>query len=189
MKNRKIVRALYDKNTITVYQAFNNQVADSALKAQTFVPPFFKMDRMTWIKPSFLWMMYRSDWGTKENQERILEIKILRSGFDWALNNSCPSHFDQQSNEAFERWNKRVKNTSVIIQWDPERDIYLNRLPYRSIQVGLRNEALESYIYKWIVSITDISLKCQNLKELIDKNSKSTIQNLLPIENEYSLTI
>ncbi|MDI8083747.1 DUF4291 domain-containing protein [Salmonella enterica subsp. enterica serovar Kentucky] len=21
---------------------------------------------MTWIKPSFLWMMYRSHWGTKD---------------------------------------------------------------------------------------------------------------------------
>jgi hypothetical protein len=28
------------------------------------VPPF-KVDRMTWVKPSFLWMTYRSGWATK----------------------------------------------------------------------------------------------------------------------------
>ncbi|WP_422570328.1 DUF4291 family protein, partial [Erwinia billingiae] len=28
---------------------------------------------MTWIKPSFLWMMYRSGWGMKDpGQKRIL---------------------------------------------------------------------------------------------------------------------
>lgn len=187
MINQRIVRAAYDINTIIVYQAFKNEIADSALKAQTFVAPFFKRDRMTWIKPSFLWMMYRSGWGTKENQERILEIKILRSGFDWAIKNSCLTHFDQQSNEVFDSWNKRLKNSSVLIQWDPERDIYLNPLPYRSIQVGLRSEALETYIKNWIVSINDISLKCQELKGLIDKKPKSEINNLLPIENVYPL--
>ncbi|WP_458785448.1 DUF4291 family protein [Vallitalea sediminicola] len=25
----------------------------------------FKLNRMTWVKPSFLWMMYRSGWAKK----------------------------------------------------------------------------------------------------------------------------
>lgn len=45
----------------------------------------FKMDRMTWIKPSFLWMMYRSGWATKKDQERILAIDIKREGFNTFL--------------------------------------------------------------------------------------------------------
>src|SRR4051812_17137799 len=39
-------------------------MAEPALSAGTFVPPF-KAGRMTWIKPSFLWMMYRSGWATQ----------------------------------------------------------------------------------------------------------------------------
>ncbi|WP_216092858.1 DUF4291 family protein [Candidatus Marithrix sp. Canyon 246] len=26
---------------------------------------------MTWIKTNFLWMMYRSEWGTKQGQETV----------------------------------------------------------------------------------------------------------------------
>jgi hypothetical protein len=44
---------------------------------------------MTWIKPSFTWMMHRSGWGAKERQERILAIEFLRSGFEWALAHAC----------------------------------------------------------------------------------------------------
>jgi len=62
----KVVRALYDEDTITVYQAYNKTIAKHAVASQTFVCPPFKKERMTWIKPSFLWMMYRSGWGTKD---------------------------------------------------------------------------------------------------------------------------
>jgi len=70
MENR-IIRALYDEETFTVYQAFSKDIANAAVKDQTFSPPLFKIDRMTWIKPSFLWMMYRSGWASKENQDNI----------------------------------------------------------------------------------------------------------------------
>ena len=50
------------------------------------------MERMTWIKPSFLWMMYRAGWGKKdENQKRILAIDISIEGFEWALEHSLLS--------------------------------------------------------------------------------------------------
>lgn len=52
------IRALYTNNTIRVYQAYNAMIAKEAIKKGTFGNNF-KMDRMTWIKPSFLWMMYR----------------------------------------------------------------------------------------------------------------------------------
>jgi hypothetical protein len=52
------VRAVFDPETVIVYQAYRHAFADAALAAGTFVAPF-SMNRMTWIKPSFLWMMYR----------------------------------------------------------------------------------------------------------------------------------
>jgi hypothetical protein len=70
--NENVIRAAYNNDTITVYQAFNERIATLAINNQTFVSPPFKKERMTWIKPSFLWMMYRAGWGTKENQEHIL---------------------------------------------------------------------------------------------------------------------
>ena len=70
INNKRRILANYNKTTIRVYQAYNNKIADEALKLGKYGDSF-KMDRMTWIKPSFLWMMYRSGWGTKINQERI----------------------------------------------------------------------------------------------------------------------
>jgi hypothetical protein len=44
------VRTLFTARTVTVYQAYAPEIADRALAAGTFVPPF-KLGRMTWIKP------------------------------------------------------------------------------------------------------------------------------------------
>ncbi|MDR7325687.1 hypothetical protein J2S44_005937 [Catenuloplanes niger] len=50
------VRAVFTDRTITVYQAYSPEIALPALAAGHFVPPF-RPGRMTWIKPSFRWMM------------------------------------------------------------------------------------------------------------------------------------
>ena len=84
------IRARYDSETVRVYQAYRPEIADAAVAAGRFVPPF-SLDRMTWIKPSFLWMMYRCGWATKPGQERVLAVDITREGFEWALSHSCLS--------------------------------------------------------------------------------------------------
>lgn len=53
------IRALYDDETITVYQAYSTSIALAAVKEQKLnALPDFKLGRMTWIKPSWCWMMY-----------------------------------------------------------------------------------------------------------------------------------
>jgi len=185
--NERIIRALYDDDTITIYQAFNEQIAKSALEHQTFVSPPFKMERMTWIKPSFLWMMYRSGWATKDNQENILAIKIKRSGFEWALQNSCLSHFDSAIHLSYNTWKDTLKNSPVRIQWDPEKDIFLQPLDYRSIQIGLSGIAVKEYITNWIVQIDDITEHCKQIYQLIDKEKINQAKDLLPQEQLYPL--
>ena len=52
------IRALYDEDTITVYQAYSAEIADPAVKEQRLTAsPQFSGTRMTWIKPSWCWMM------------------------------------------------------------------------------------------------------------------------------------
>ena len=76
--NQYEIRADYNKDSIVVYQAFNSAIAKVAAETNRFQRPF-SMHRMTWIKPSFLWMMYRSGWGLKDaGQSRILAIDITR---------------------------------------------------------------------------------------------------------------
>ena len=185
MKER-IIRAIFDEETITVYQAYTNEIAIPAVENQKFAPPF-KMERMTWIKPSFLWMMYRCGWGLKEGQEHILAIKIKREGWEWAMENACLSHFIKDIHSTQEEWKETLHKAPVRIQWDPEKDIFLNKLDYRSIQVGLTGIAVEKYVNDWIVSIDDISEKCREIHSLIlDKKIQEATQ-LIPLENIYPL--
>ena len=179
-----IIRADYDEQGVIVYQAYSMDIAIPAVKAQTFVPPF-KAQRMTWIKPSFLWMMYRSGWARKENQECVLRIRIHHDGFHWALRNSCISHFDETSGMTMEQWQAELLSKPVRIQWDPEKDIHLNNLSHRSIQVGLKGEAVLRYIKEWILSIEDISPLCRNIEDLILQGNIAEAKGLLPQERNY----
>ncbi|MBO9200197.1 MULTISPECIES: DUF4291 domain-containing protein [Niastella] len=185
--SKRVIRALYDDNTITVYQAYNNIIAAPAVKQKTFVSPPFKIERMTWIKPSFLWMMYRSGWATKENQECILAIKLKREGFEWALNNAVLAHHDHTLHGDFKTWQKALKITPVRIQWDPEKDLFLQPLPYRSIQIGLSGIAVEKYINDWITDIEDITPSCQHIHQLLLSKNIDEANALLPAEKFYPI--
>ena len=186
MKER-VIRAEYDEHTITVYQAYSPFIAIPAIENNNFVSPPFKMTRMTWIKPSFLWMIYRSGWATKEGQEHILKIKIKIEGFEWALKNSCLSHFDKNIYTSIEEWRKIKDNSPVRIQWDPERDLHLNPLDYRAIQIGLSDIAVEKYINDWIVSIEDITSFSKEIHQFVINGNLEKAKSMLPNEETYFL--
>jgi hypothetical protein len=175
------IRADFDDTTLTVYQAYSPQIADAALKAGTFVPPF-KLTRMTWIKPSFLWMMYRSGWATKPGQERIVAVRITREGFEEALASACLSHFDADVYADHAAWEERRRTSAVRVQWDPERGPSLEPLPWRSLQVGLMGVAARKYVTEWIADITDIT---DHAKRLRPEAARSGA--LLPRERPYPL--
>ena len=150
------VRAVFDEEVITVYQAYADRIAAPALLAGTFVDPF-KRSRMTWVKPSFLWMMYRCGWATKPDQERVLAVTITRAGFEWALTHAALSHFDRARHTTGAAWREALRDSPVRVQWDPERTLSGQPLPYRSLQVGLSGSAVTRYATKWVRSIEDIT--------------------------------
>jgi hypothetical protein len=181
----KQIRAFYTGSTIRVYQAYSDKIADTALRHGTLVSPPFKMERMTWIKPSFLWMMYRSDWGKKESgQSRILAIDITREGFEWALEHSLISHKAKDYTNK-EEWLKIKNTTPVRIQWDPERDLHSQPLEYRSIQIGLSKEAVSLYVNKWIQKIIEVTKLATEIHSLLEKNKLTEASSLLPKEIGY----
>lgn len=154
------IRALYDDETIAVYQAYSPEIAEPALAAGTFVAPF-GFNRMTWIKPSFLWMAYRSGWATKPGQTRVLRIHLTRAGFEWALAHSTLSHYDAAHHESEQSWRDSLTTSPVRIQWDPEQTLTLQPQPnIRSIQIGLSPEAVHHYVHDWITTIEDATPKC-----------------------------
>jgi uncharacterized protein DUF4291 len=180
------VRALFDDTTLTVYQAYSPHIADAAIAAGTFVPPF-KLDRMTWVKPSFLWMMYRSGWATKPGQERILAIRITHAGFVQALNDACLSHYDPDMHPSYDDWQRHKLASPVRVQWDPERSLDLSPLPWRTIQVGLSGRAARQYATEWISEITDVTRTAHDLRVLAHEHKYAEAQRRLPAEKPYAL--
>ncbi|MCB9590455.1 MAG: DUF4291 domain-containing protein [Polyangiaceae bacterium] len=190
------IRAVFDARTVRVYQAFSPHIAEPALATQRFVAPF-KRERMTWIKPSFLWMMYRAGWGRKPGQERILAIDILRSGFEQALGWSALSHYVPDLYGTHEAWQLAVKRAPVRIQWDPERGLSHQPLPYRSLQCGLRGPAVAAYVDEWIQRIEEVTPDAQRIEALVaesrtlagdaKRETLADIDSLLPAELPYPL--
>jgi hypothetical protein len=182
----RLVRAAYTSDTLVVYQAYSPQIADAAVRAGTFVPPFSR-NRMTWIKPSFGWMMHRSGWASKPGQERILAIEITRAGFDWALEHSCLSHYEPGQHDSPHDW-AAVKDASPVrVQWDPDRSLTGERLARRAIQVGLSGEAMDRYCEEWIRAVTDISATARQARQLIRVGRTGDAAQLLPVECVYPL--
>ena len=180
------VRATFSEQTIRVYQAYSPEIAMGAVRAQTFVAPF-KRERMTWIKPSFTWMMYRSGWATKPGQERILGIDILRQGFEWALSHSSASHFDATTHSTPDEWQTLLRASPVRIQWDPERTLKLEVLPWRTIQVGLGGDAVAAYLDNWIERIEDVTPLANRVGALVSAGNVEPAADLVPKELPYPL--
>lgn len=176
------INAVYNNETIRVYQAFNERIAEEAVRLNTF-GKYFKKDRMTWIKPSFLWTMYRSGWAGKENQEHILAIDIKRTGFEEILKNAVMSSYNKHMEISREEWKNQIAISEVRCQFDPDRDIYGNPQHDRTIQLGLRGGMVEKYISDYIIKITDITENVKYLKSLRDKGCLEA--EMLPVEKPY----
>ena len=84
-----------------------------------------------------------------------------------------------------EDWQKLVKSSDIRIQWDPEKDIEGNDLSYRSIQLGIRNNALKDYVNTWIVHIEDITPFVKDLN--LSRKKGIDITSVLPKEKIYPL--
>lgn len=150
------ILAQYNDTEIVVYQAFRPEIGDHAARFGRFGDQF-SLSRMSWIKPNFLWMMYRCGWGTKPGQEVVLAIHLRRSAFDDFLGQSVQTTFtrDVYSDEA--SWKAQAEQAEALVQWDPDHDPTGDKLQRRAIQIGLRGRALARYAREAIVDIEDIS--------------------------------
>ncbi|KAM4060146.1 ATP-dependent RNA helicase [Hirsutella rhossiliensis] len=192
------IRALYDDSTITVYQAYNRIIAEAAVEAQRLnASPTYRAGRMTWIKPSWAWMMYRSGYSFKDpGQERILAITMKREHFIALLKrgvltkkrrppleeSSSPSSSSRANNSKNNDNTYSDANSSssadVRIQWDPERTVRLEPLPYRSIQIGIPAALSSIWANEYITEIRDVTDRAQELKRVLEKRPGITAAEL-----------
>ncbi|CAL8574318.1 hypothetical protein XPA_000282 [Xanthoria parietina] len=182
------IRAAYDSDTIVVYQAYSSTIAIPAVAAQKLnASPAFKPTRMTWLKPSWAWMMYRSGYSFKDpGQERILAIKMTHANFRQLLLQASVTGHGGEPMTAEDR------AKPVRVQWDPERSIRLAMLPYRSIQIGVSGEVGVTWVEEWIDGIEDVTGMARGLKKVLDEEAEVgegelISRGLMPRETVYEL--
>lgn len=183
MEYVKEIFAQYDRQYIRVYQAYNSTIAKEAIALQTFGENF-NINRMTWIKPSFLWLMYRSNWGTKKNQECILALDLYRSKFNEILQKAVLTSPDSTSYTGVQ-WEKAFDETTVYCQWDPDRNINGNMIHRAAIQIGLKGSTLRGFLDETIFRIEDLTPLVRKWNEQ-RKNGKLNSKNL-PVEKLYPI--
>lgn len=180
------IRADYDDASIVVYQAFRSDIARPAAERGRFVPPFSRT-RMTWIKPSFLWLMERSGWARKPGQEMILAVRIRRAGWEDALSQAALTHSDRRTHRDGREWRAALGRAAVRVQWDPERTLDGRRLDARSIQVGLGPRIVDRYADEWVVDIRDLTPLAHRIHDLVAAGDVTAAETLLPPARVYPL--
>ena len=184
MPAEREIRADFDRESIVVYQAYSPIIADAALRAGRFVAPF-SFQRMTWIKPSFLWLMHRSNWGQKGGQERVLAVRITRAGWERALSLAVLTSHVPAAYPSRDEWADAFASAQVHLQWDPERTLRGAGLAYGSIQVGLSRHVIREFVDEWVVKIEDYTPRVRKVHDLLYGGQADKAKRQLPPERVY----
>lgn len=153
----RFILAHYEDTSIIVYQAYRPEIGNCAIKHGRF-GCLFSYNRMSWIKPNFLWMMYRSGWGVQPGQEITLALRLSRKFFDQILDQAVQPSFVEGHHKDREAWKTALNQSSVRLQWDdPDHDPRGNKLDRRAIQLGLRGPVLQAYGAEELLEVIDMS--------------------------------
>ena len=172
------ILAQFDDDSIIVYQAYRPAIAEYAVAHQRFGGEF-SYARMSWIKPNFLWMMYRCGWAGKEGQERVRALRLPRSFFDTLLLQAVVSAYDARRHASREDWQAAVANSDVRLQWDPDHDPAGRPLQRRALQLGLRGNALRQF---GLLSVEDITAQVLQQRRNLEEPARLQV----PAERIYT---
>jgi len=160
---RQIRAHLPTPTTITIYQAYSDPIATAAVASQSLsASPLFNPARMTWIKPSWCWMLYRSGYSYKDaNQARILALTMRLEDFWWLLRRARVT-----DEGGFKKGGEEVR-----VQWDPERGVRLGRMEgTRSVQIGVPRDLSGRWVEEMVVGIEDVTERAREMKRVLDED-------------------
>ena len=177
------ILAQYDDDTVFVYQAYRPAIGRFAAENGKFGGEF-SYTRMSWVKPNFLWMMYRSGWGTKEGQEITLALRLRRTFFESLLAEAVPSSWDRDQYDTEADWTQAVTGSSVRLQWDPDHHPSGGAIERRAIQLGLRGKALEAFGQRELLEVIDISEFVADQRSRLETGGVASL--ITPCERVYA---
>jgi len=171
------------EDILTLYQAYKPSIAKVAVEKQSLsASSEFSERRMTWVKPGFLWMMYRSGWASKSNQERILAINVRAS---WL--------FEALKKDSVVSTVGKTRDHNIVVQWDPDHDWNGAKKIRKAIQIGLRGRIAAEFAAgasgPAVVSIEDITSFVENMRDNVVAVGKEAVEQhlLVPVEEVWDL--
>ena len=173
-----------DAQSVIVYQAYRPAIGEYAIRHGRLDGPDFSLSRMSWIKPNFLWMMYRSGWGTKEGQQVTLGLRLRRAFFERVVREAVPSTFDSANYPSREAWQAAVERSEVRLQWDPDHAPSGNELERRAIQLGLRGRTLAAFAKEELLEVIDMRAFVEAQRPMA-QDDNSELQ--LPVEHPLDI--
>lgn len=183
-KTGRHILGQFNDESFIVYQAYNEAIGRFAA-SHGYFGGAFSLTRMSWLKPNFLWMMYRSGWGTKEGQQMILAIHLRRVAFDAILQQAVHATFVPHLYTSEAAWKNALAHSDVLLQWDPDHNPVGAKVERRAIQLGLRGEVLALYARNWIMEIEDITPFVRQQYQYIQ--AQTFTQLATPKETLYSI--
>ncbi|MEZ5957060.1 MAG: DUF4291 domain-containing protein [Hyphomonadaceae bacterium] len=174
------ILAHFDEETIIVYQAYKTSTRDWSIPRGQLGGPEFSFNRMSWIKPNFLWMMYRCGWASKEAQETVLALRIERAFFESVLEQAVPSSFDATLYSDQVAWKEALASSDARLQWDPDHAPSGAVVERRAIQLGLRGQMLRTLATTALREVIDMTAFVHEQAALV-----ATPSLLTPVERPY----
>mmetsp|Transcript_3394 Transcript_3394/g.8320 ORF Transcript_3394/g.8320 Transcript_3394/m.8320 type:complete len:169 (+) Transcript_3394:802-1308(+) len=162
-------------------------------------------------------MGYRCGWCTKDaNQTNVLEVRLHRWAFDWILCNASLASQQQGRATAVVQWDPErglggesgkasythsmgeVRAAGSLMSLCLMQLVILAHRPtlgvpaaggrqVRSIQIGLRDTAVQRYASEFIVSITDVSGRFREIGQRLQVKDTEGVAALLPVELAYPM--
>lgn len=178
------INAYVGEETLVVYQAFNPAIAQAAVENQAFGGGGYRYERMSWIKTSFLWMMYRASWANAEGQKRILAITLRKNDFETILSQMAWASFEGSVYKDQAAWRNDLEVKPGRLQWDPDHDPYGTPLQRRAIQLGLKGDLLKEFGKTYCQKIEDITPFVEQQRVMVEERRLNEL--LVPREELYT---
>lgn len=163
-----------------IFQAFSPNYIEKASFSD-----LIETDRMSWLKTSLLWVLWRSDWGRGRGQERVIEVSI-------------PSEYLSNLEKIAVSTGNSTKQDEAIFQIDPDRVInnedwlkgrsgtqYWVRAN-RTKHFGIRGELLKNYVQEIVPkNLRDITSIVQGIESKRPSHAARVLRDELGYDRVY----
>lgn len=132
----------YDVETLVFYDACRPAIAKESAASQQISRRSNNPEKPFWLKLGFLYTMARSNWGKTQGQEHTLAHWVSRQRLqDW-LGVAVHVNYLSTVYESEAAWQQAKNEADILIDWSPDHRPNGDRTARRTLQIGLRRDAL-----------------------------------------------